>query len=148
MAIWKMPLTLEEVNTRSANTAAEHLGMVFSAYTDNSLSATMPIDNRTCQPLGLLHGGISAALAETVASSAANYCVDQQLAYCVGLDINANHIRGVNSGQVTATATPFHLGQSTQVWDVRIVDDRARLVCIARMTMAVITRRPTSAEEK
>jgi len=147
MSIWKMPLTLEDVNHRSAHTAAEHLGMVFSAYTDNSLSATMPVDHRTCQPLSLLHGGISAALAETVASSAANYCVDQRVAYCVGLDINANHIRGVKSGHVTATATPFHLGKSTQVWDVRIVDESQRLVCIARMTMAVIQRATTSEKE-
>ena len=140
MSIWKMPLTIEDVNNRSANTAVEHLGIIFSAFTENSLSATMPIDHRTCQPLGLLHGGISAALAETVASSAANYCVDQREAYCVGLDINANHIRGITSGIVTATASPFHLGKSTQVWEVRIVDQAQRLICIARMTMAVIRR--------
>ena len=140
MSIWKMPLTIEDVNNRSANTAVEHLGIIFSAFTENSLSATMPIDHRTCQPLGLLHGGISAALAETVASSAANYCVDQRESYCVGLDINANHIRGITSGIVTATASPFHLGKSTQVWEVRIVDQAQRLICIARMTMAVIRR--------
>lgn len=139
--IWKTPITLESLNKRSENTAASHLDIVFSEVGDDFLTATMPINNKTVQPLGLLHGGISAALAETVGSSAANYSVDQNKQYCVGLDINANHIRAVKSGFVSATAKALHLGSSTQVWEIRITDETNKLICIARLTMAVIIRK-------
>ena len=101
----------------------------------------MPVDARTVQPFGILHGGASVLLAETVGSCAANLCVDEERSYCVGLDINANHGRGAKSGWVTATARPFHLGRTTQVWEIRIVDDAGQLVCISRLTMAVVDRR-------
>ena len=93
------------------------------------------------QPLGLLHGGISVALAETVGSSAANYCIDQEKYYCVGLDINANHMKSAKTGIVTAVAKPLHLGRSTQVWEIKIVNDNQMLVCISRLTIAVITKK-------
>ena len=101
--IWKMPITLEDINNRSKNTAAMHLGIEFTEIGSDYLVATLPITEKVIQPLGLLHGGISVALAETVASSASNYCVDQDAYYCVGLEINANHIRSVTGGVVTAT---------------------------------------------
>lgn len=139
--IWKNPITLDNLNQRSENTAASHLGIVFSEIGDDFLAATMPINNKTMQPLGLLHGGISAALSETVGSSAANYCVDQVKEYCVGLDINANHIRAVKMGLVTAIAKPLHLGRSTQVWEIKITSEDHKLICISRLTMAVIAKK-------
>ena len=139
--IWKTAITLNDLNNRSLNTAASHLGIVFSEIGDDFLAATMPVSNHTMQPLGLLHGGISVALAETVGSSAANYCIDQEKYYCVGLDINANHMRSAKTGIVTAVAKPLHLGRSTQVWEIKIVNDNQMLVCISRLTMAVITKK-------
>ena len=138
--IWQTPITIDDLNQRSENTAASHLGILFSEIGDDFLAATMPINNNTMQPLGLLHGGISAALAETVGSSAANYCIDQAKQYCVGLDINANHIRAVKGGLVTAIAKPLHLGRSTQVWEIKIISEDHKLICISRLTMAVITK--------
>lgn len=140
MSIWKMPIDLEKVNQRSANTFAEYIGMEFTEIGEDYLVATLPVDHRTKQPLGFLNGGVSAALAETVASSAANFCVDQTKAYCVGLDINANHLRPTVEGSVRAIAKPFHLGKKTQVWEVRIENEQGKLACIARMTMAVVER--------
>tara|TARA_B110000459_G_scaffold187301_1_gene219548 strand:- start:568 stop:996 length:429 start_codon:yes stop_codon:yes gene_type:complete len=139
--IWKTAITLNDLNNRSLNTAASHLGIVFSEIGDDFLAATMPVNNHTMQPLGLLHGGISVALAETVGSSAANYCIDQEKYYCVGLDINANHMKPAKTGIVTAVAKPLHLGRSTQVWEIKIVNDNQMLVCISRLTMAVITKK-------
>lgn len=139
--IWKTAITLNDLNNRSLNTAASHLGIVFSEIGDDFLAATMPVSNHTMQPLGLLHGGISVALAETVGSSAANYCIDQEKHYCVGLDINANHMKPAKTGIVTAVAKPLHLGRSTQVWEIKIVNDNQMLVCISRLTMAVITKK-------
>ena len=140
MLIWKMPITLESLNTRSQDTFAKWVGIQFIEFGDDFLKATMPVDHRTKQPLGLLNGGVSAALAETVASTAANYCVDQSICYCVGLDVNANHLRPALNGFVTAVAKPFHLGSKTQVWEIKIENDEKKLVCIARMTMAVVNR--------
>lgn len=138
--IWKMPITLDDINNRSKNTAAMHLGIEFTEIGDDYLVATLPITEKVMQPLGLLHGGISVALAETVASSAANYCVDQDDYYCVGLEINANHIRSVSHGVVRATATPVHIGKSTHVWQIHIKNDLDKICCISRITMAVISR--------
>ncbi|MEE3003310.1 MAG: hotdog fold thioesterase [Pseudomonadota bacterium] len=142
--IWKMKISLRDVNERSKNTAAEHLGIKFTEFGNDFLTATMPIDNKSLQPLGLLHGGISVALAETVGSSAANYCVDQNKYYCVGLDINANHIRSVKSGYVRAKASPIHLGKSTHVWQIEIKDMEENMICISRLTMAVISRKKSN----
>jgi 1,4-dihydroxy-2-naphthoyl-CoA hydrolase len=105
------------------------------------LRATMPVDDRTRQVMGVLHGGASAALAETIGSFAANMCVDTNRFMCVGQEINANHLRPVAGGLVTATARPFHIGSRSQVWHIEIHDERQRLVCVSRLTMAVVDRR-------
>ena len=140
MPIWKMPISLETATDRAKNTFVEFIGIKFTEFGDDYLKATMPVDHTTVQPLGFLNGGVSAALAESVASTAANYCVDQSLCYCVGLEINANHLRPALSGLVTATARPFHLGNKTQVWEIKIENEDGKLVCISRMTMAVVMR--------
>lgn len=140
MSIWKMPINYDLLKTRSQNTFVDYIGIVFTEIGDDYLKATLPVDHRTKQPLGLLNGGVSAALAESVASTAANYCVDQSVCYCVGLEINANHIRPASAGVVTAMAKPLHLGNKTQVWEIKIENESGKLVCIARMTMAVVMR--------
>ena|SRR3990167_9879259 len=136
-SIWITPLDLEDINLRAQNTLSDHLGIKFIEVGENYLTASMPVDSRTVQPMGILHGGASCALAETVGSAAANYCIDQNLAVCVGLDINCNHIRPVHSGTVIAVAKPFHLGKITQVWGIKIFNEQKKLICISRLTMAV-----------
>jgi 1,4-dihydroxy-2-naphthoyl-CoA hydrolase len=118
-----------------------HLGIEFTAIEENSLTAKMPVDHRTHQPLGLLHGGASVALAETLGSMAAAFCVDLDTQYCVGLDINANHVKGVKSGYVIGKTTPIHIGKRTQVWEIKITNEQDELVCISRLTIAVIDRK-------
>ena len=140
MSIWTMPIDIEKVNTRGKGTMAEHLGIEFIEVGDDYLTATMPVDYRTRQPLGILNGGASVVLAETVGSTAANYCVEQTKSYCVGLDINANHLRSAREGKVIGVAKPFHIGKTTQVWEIKITNEENRLVCISRLTMAVIQR--------
>jgi 1,4-dihydroxy-2-naphthoyl-CoA hydrolase len=144
MSIWKTPPSFTQLQEWNANTAAERLGIEFTDIGDDWLSARMPVDARTVQPFGILHGGASVLLAETVGSCAANFCVEQDSAYCVGLDINANHVRSASTGWVTGTARPCHIGRSTQVWEIRIVDDAAQLICISRLTMAVVKRKPAA----
>lgn len=139
-SIWKHTPTLEELNALAPNTALETLGIEYTAIGDNWLQARMPVDRRTHQPIGLLHGGASVLLAETLGSTGANLCVDTEKSYCVGLDINANHIRGVSTGWVIGTAEALHLGRTTQVWAIRIESEEGKLVCIARLTMAVTQR--------
>ncbi|MDK9738035.1 hotdog fold thioesterase [Vibrio sp. D404a] len=136
MAIWKKPIDLEIINATSKNTLIEHLNIVYTEVTDNSLVATMPVCHFTHQPLGMLHGGASVVLAETLGSLAANFCVAEGY-FCVGLDINANHVRSMREGHVIGTAEPIHLGASTQVWQINITDERERLVCSSRLTIAV-----------
>ncbi len=138
MSIWKKSFTLEGLNKGMENTLCDHLGMVVTEVGDDYLKGTMPVDSRTRQPMGLLHGGASVALAESLGSLAANLAVDQK-SYCVGLDINANHIRSMKSGLVTANASATHVGRSTQVWEITLEDEEGRLVCISRLTMAVKT---------
>lgn len=138
--IWFEPLSLETLEERSQASLASHLAIKFISHDDHSLSATMPVDHTTKQPMGLLNGGASCALAETVGSTAANFCVDQSQYYCVGLDINANHVRPVREGLVTAVAKPIHLGSKTQVWEILISDDQGRLACVSRLTMMVIAK--------
>ena len=140
MSIWIEEISLELIAQRSKNTLAEHLNIQFIELGDNFLKATMPVDHRTKQPLGLLNGGASCALAETVASTAANYCVDQHKRYCVGLSLNANHLRPVKEGLVTAKTNPIHLGNRTQVWEVMMTDQQEKIICVCRMTMAVVER--------
>lgn len=137
MSIWKKPISLESLNATSKNTLVEHVGIEYTAFDDNSLTGTMPVDARTHQPLGMLHGGASVVLAETLGSVAANMAVEENK-YCVGLDINANHIRAMRSGLVTGTAKAVHMGATTQVWQIEITDERGRLVCTSRLTMAVL----------
>ncbi|HHX8539215.1 TPA: hotdog fold thioesterase [Vibrio diabolicus] len=136
MSIWKKPVSIEILNATSKNTLIEHLQIEYTDFTDDSLTATMPVCSFTHQPLGMLHGGASVVLAETLGSLAANFSVDEG-SYCVGLDINANHVRAMRSGHVIGTVKPVHLGVSTQVWQIDITDERGRLVCTSRLTIAV-----------
>jgi len=139
MMIWTIPVTAEEINHRCRNTLCDHLGIEFIEIGDSHMTARMPVDRRTHQPLGMVHGGATAALAETVASAAANYCVAKGKV-CVGLDLNINHIRAVNAGYVTGTARPLHLGKNTQVWEIKIENEAKQLVSAARLTIAVIAK--------
>lgn len=138
MAIWYGDFTLEQANARCANTAIEHLGIEITEIGEDHLSGRMPVDHRTHQPMGLLHGGASVLLAETLASWGAMGVIDPSRFGCVGQEINANHVRGVRSGWVTGTARPLHLGRSSHVWEVRIVNEEGKLVCVSRVTMAVV----------
>ncbi|MGN6512246.1 MAG: hotdog fold thioesterase [Lysobacteraceae bacterium] len=133
--------TLAELNALSAGTAMEPLEIVFSELGPDFLRATMPVDARTRQPYGLLHGGASVLLAETLGSTAGGLCVDEDEGV-VGIEINANHLAAVRDGRVTGTARPLHVGRSTQVWEIRIEDEAGRLACVSRLTLAVIRRRP------
>lgn len=132
--------SLEHLNAVSHDTAIRALGIVFTEVGPDYVRATMPVDIRTRQPYGRLHGGASVLLAETLGSTAGNLCV-QPGEICVGMEINANHLAAVREGQVTGTARPLHVGRSTQVWEIRIEDDSGRLVCISRLTLAVVARR-------
>ena len=140
MPIWKKPLTLELLHSAHANTAIAHLGIEITEIGDDFLRGRVPVDERTRQPYGLLHGGVSVVLAETLGSMGAFYsCPAGQRA--VGLDINANHLRSVTSGYVYGTVTPVHVGQRTHVWNIQIVDEAARPVCISRLTVMVVERK-------
>lgn len=140
MAIWKQPVTLDQFNALNRDTMMQAIGIVFTEVGDDFLRATMPVDTRTHQPYGLLHGGASVALAETLGSAAGMMLVDPAREIVVGIEINANHLRGVKSGNVTGTARAVHIGRSTQVWEIRIEDEGQRLVCISRLTLAVVPR--------
>ena len=144
MSIWYAKPTLEALQQQAAGTLIEHLGIEFVEVGDDYLRARLPVDARTVQPFGILHGGASVALAETLGSAAANWCVNYAEKMCVGLDINANHVRTARSGYVVGTAHPVHLGSSTHVWEIRVENEQAQLVCIARLTMAVLKRSPLS----
>lgn len=137
--IWTIPVTIEEINHRCRNTLCDHLGIEFIEIGDDHMTARMPVDRRTNQPMGIVHGGATAALAETVASAAANYCVDPTKV-CVGLDLNINHIRGVSSGFVIGVAKPLHLGKTTQVWEIKIMNETKQLISAARLTIAIIAK--------
>jgi 1,4-dihydroxy-2-naphthoyl-CoA hydrolase len=139
-SIWFGNPTLEKINQRGKGTMVEHLMIEFVEAGEDFLKARMPVDHRTKQPVGILHGGASAALAETIGSTAANLAVDSAKQYCVGLDINANHIRSCTGGFVEGVARPLHLGRSTQVWEIKITQDD-KLVCVSRLTMAVLDRK-------
>jgi uncharacterized protein (TIGR00369 family) len=128
---------LAALNARTPNTAVSNLGIVFTELGEDFLRGTMPVDERTKQPYGLLHGGSSVLLAETLGSMAANLCVDPAEGQAVGLEINANHLRAMTSGTVTGTARPIHVGRSTQVWEIRIEDEQGRAVCVSRLTLAM-----------
>jgi 1,4-dihydroxy-2-naphthoyl-CoA hydrolase len=137
LSIWNSETTVEALNEASDNTLVRHLGIEFTEIGDDSMSATMPVDHRTHQPMGILHGGASVSLAEAVGSTAAAM-VAREGYYVVGLDINANHIRSVREGLVSATAKPVHIGGSTQVWEIIISDEDGMTTCVSRLTMAVL----------
>lgn len=139
--IWFKEYGLADINALGRNTMLEHLNIRFTEIGENSITATMPVDHRTVQPDGILHGGASAVLAETLGSVAANLCVDPDKYWCVGLEINANHIRPVRSGTVEGTAVPIHLGRKTQVWEIRIQNENKKLVCVSRLTLSVLERK-------
>lgn len=138
MPIWNVQTTPQRLNKLSEGTMLSHLGIEFLEVGEDSLTARMPVDERTRQPAGILHGGASATLAESLGSVAATLCVDRNAKMCVGLEINANHVRPVSSGFVTGVAAPIHIGKSTQIWQIRIEDEEGKLVCIARLTLAVL----------
>lgn len=140
MAIWFQQFTTDDLNKRGENTLADFLGIRFTEVGEDTLKAIMPIMDRTKQPLGIVHGGANVVLAETMASTAANAVIDLARFYCVGLEINANHIRSVRDGVVTAITRPVHIGRTTQVWHVDIFDDAGKQTCVSRMTASVITR--------
>ena len=140
MSIWFKPFSVEDLNAYQQQTLVSHLGIRYTEVGDDFLSAVMPVDQRTKQPAGILHGGASVALAETLGSTGANLVVDRDKKLCVGLEINANHVRAMREGQVKGTARPLHLGGTTQVWEIKINDEKQRLVCVSRITMAVLDR--------
>jgi len=137
--MFRSDTSLDQLNAMSADTAIAALGIVFTEIGPDFLRATMPVDSRTHQPFGLLHGGASALLAETLGSSAGGLSAPDGHGV-VGIEINANHLRGVRAGIVTGTARPLHVGRSTQVWDIRVEDATGKLVCISRLTLAVVPK--------
>jgi 1,4-dihydroxy-2-naphthoyl-CoA hydrolase len=140
MRIWTSVKSVQELNSHRAGTLIEHLGIEFTEISDEFIRGTMPIDGRTRQPYGLLHGGASVALAETLGSMGATLCIDTEAYQCVGQEINANHVRAARSGLVTGTARPVHLGARSQVWSIDIADAAGKLLCTSRLTVAVIRR--------
>ena len=142
MSIWlKKDFSLDQLNQKNKNNLSEHLGMKFTEIGDNYLKATMPVDDRTRQPLGLLHGGASVALAETLGSVASALMIDTDRNICVGLEINANHVRGVRSGFVTGSAKPIHIGAATHVWEIKIHDEKEKLICVSRITIMILAKK-------
>lgn len=140
MSIWFKNYSLEELNALNKGTLAETLGMKFTEIGEDYLVMTMPVNEKTMQPFGRLHGGANAALAENVSSIAGVMCVDTENFGIVGLDLNCNHLRGVTNGFVTATTKPFHVGRTTQVWEIKICNEEGKLVNISRMTLAVLKK--------
>ena len=140
--IWKASgITTEIVNNVSVNTMAEFLDIKFTEIGPNFIRATMPVSTKTHQPYGLLHGGASAVLAETVGSVASWLVIDNNSQICVGIEINCNHLRGKKDGIVTATAEPLHLGATTHVWDIKIRDEKEKLICVSRLTVAILKKK-------
>lgn len=140
MGIWKLPYTTDQLNNNAVSFMPGHLGIVFTDIGGDYISASMPVDHRTKQPAGLLHGGASVVLAETLGSIGAWMCIDQEYKQCVGLEINANHIRSVREGMVFGKASPMHMGKSTQVWEIKITNESKQLVCISRITLAILDK--------
>jgi 1,4-dihydroxy-2-naphthoyl-CoA hydrolase len=140
-AIWfNKQLSLADIQPIGHGTMGDHLGMEWTAVGDDYMKIRMPVNERTIQPYGLLHGGASCALAETVGSVASHFIIDPDKFICVGLEINANHLRAVKEGFVTATCMPLHIGSSTHVWDIKIHDEKEKLVCVSRLTVAILKK--------
>ncbi len=138
-SIWTHPLDLSDLNKRSQDTLSHLLGIEFIEVGTDFLTARMPIAPKVSQPMQIMHGGASAALAETVASAAANYCIDRKTKVCVGLELNINHLRSLRDGFADAIAKPLHLGKTTQVWEIKIYDCEKKLISAARLTLAVLS---------
>lgn len=142
MHIWhNKELTIEDISSLGRDTMSDYIGIEWTELGGNFLKARMPVDHRTKQPYGLLHGGASCVLAETIGSLASAMVVDHSKFVCVGLEINANHVRSARQGFVTGVASPLHLGTNTHVWDIKIYDELEKLVCVSRLTVAVIPRK-------
>ncbi len=140
MRIWKQDISIERLVGSHVDTAVERLGIEFLEVGDDFIRGRVPVDKRTCQPYGLLHGGVSVVLAETLGSCGAAYAAPEGTRV-VGLDINANHLRGATSGWVTGITRPVHVGRSTQVWQIEMTNDAGELTCVSRITMAVLQRK-------
>lgn len=140
MSIWFREMSAQDLNQRGKNTMSDFLGIEFTEVGSDFLKATMPVNEHTKQPIGILHGGANVVLAETIASTAANAVIDLKHFYCVGLEINANHLRSVKEGIVTAITSPIHLGRTTQIWQINIFNEEGKQTCVSRMTAAVIAR--------
>ena len=141
MPIWFNPtVKAEDLLPLGKNTMGDYHGIEFTEIGEDYIKATMPVDHRTRQPYGLLHGGASAVLAETLGSVASHLVIDDTKDYCVGLEINANHLRGVREGLVTGIARPLHTGKTTHVWDIRIYESNEKLVCVSRLTVAILKK--------
>ncbi|QNL51241.1 hotdog fold thioesterase [Olivibacter sp. SDN3] len=138
--IWNSVYTIDELNDRPANHIGALLDIKFTEITENSLTATMPVDDRTRQPAGILHGGASVVLAETVGSVASNLVVDGRKYMGVGLEVNANHLRPVKEGLVKAVCTPLHIGAKTHIWDVKLYNEKDKLTCVSRLTVAIVPK--------
>lgn len=138
--IWKRPISLEMLQSFEDKSMPAHVGIEITEVGPDFLRGTMPVDHRTKQPFGILHGGASVVLAETLGSVAGNFCIPENGGYCVGLDINSNHMRPVSEGIVTGTASPFHIGRTTQVWHIEIHNEAGKLVNVSRLTLAVVKR--------
>jgi 1,4-dihydroxy-2-naphthoyl-CoA hydrolase len=142
MSIWfKKDLILSDFSDLGKGTMGDFLGIEWVSIGDDNLKARMPVDHRTKQPYGLLHGGASCVLAETIGSVASAMVVDHSKFLCVGLEINANHIRSAREGFVTGVVSPLHLGANTHVWDIKIYDELEKMICVGRLTVAVIPRK-------
>jgi 1,4-dihydroxy-2-naphthoyl-CoA hydrolase len=142
MSIWfNKSFTVDLLHSIDQHSMREYLGIEFIEIGENFLKAKMPVDHRTRQPYGLLHGGASAVLAETMGSIASAFVIDQARFYCVGIEINANHIRSAKEGYVYGTVIPLHIGNSTHVWDIKIYNDQEKLVCVSRLTVAILQRK-------
>jgi len=139
-SIWFKTTTLEEINHWSKHQLMDSLGIEITAIGDDYLEAKMPVDQKTLQPMGCLHGGATCVLAETIGSIGAHFCIDPSHYLCVGLEINVNHVKSMRSGWVYATAKPLHLGRSTQIWDIQVRNDQNALVAVSRLTMAVLRK--------
>lgn len=138
LSIWKRQPDLDSLHSNRKNTISELLDIRFESFDDQSITASMPVDARTHQPYGLLHGGASVVLAETLGSMASYHCIDTSRFYCVGLEVNANHLRALRSGRVTGVCRPVHLGRSTHVWDIRLHGEDGKPSCISRLTVAIV----------
>lgn len=138
MSLWRTEPDLERLNAAQKNTIGELLDIRFESFDGQSLTASMAVDARTHQPFGLLHGGTSVVLAESLGSMASFLCIDTERFYCVGLEVNANHLRGLRSGRVTGVARAVHIGRTTHVWDIRLQGDDGKPSCISRLTVAVV----------